>query len=360
MSVLPSPSRPSQHRSVSDSTTVFVSGDSGGGITAFELRQVTNATRGGHRESRSHPVGRWMAPGKRPVLCLAHARVTTAAANVVTGAALSASATQHLTVRPPAVVDLIATGDTGGTVTIWQYIPGSGGDCGAALPCGDAVGPSRDGADVRGGFVHRGPAGRRRGGERASPEGNIGGESPPLPGLVRVLDYRAHQVTWEVEGRHKYGRSTAQRCWRAPAERRCWEGECRCADVAFSIQSIPPDCSSLRSPLPRALAVIYQMGVLCMAVHVPEEGGRVIIITGGDDQAICVAEVEVLLNGHPAKTSGDYSPRGEGGGHDHAGGPSGETSTGRFGCETRPLRYFCTEQGICVGAFVRSSATPCM
>lgn len=37
-----------------------------------------------------------------------------------------------------------------------------------------------------------------------------------------------------------------------------------------------------------------QMGVLCVAVHVPAERGRLIIVTGGDDQAVCVAEVEVL------------------------------------------------------------------
>lgn len=38
-----------------------------------------------------------------------------------------------------------------------------------------------------------------------------------------------------------------------------------------------------------------QMGVFCMAVHVPAgEGGRVVIVTGGDDQAICVAELEVV------------------------------------------------------------------
>ncbi|CAM9568717.1 unnamed protein product, partial [Ectocarpus sp. 12 AP-2014] len=37
------------------------------------------------------------------------------------------------------------------------------------------------------------------------------------------------------------------------------------------------------------------MGVLCMAVHVPAgEGGRVVIVTGGDDQAICVAELDVV------------------------------------------------------------------
>lgn len=35
------------------------------------------------------------------------------------------------------------------------------------------------------------------------------------------------------------------------------------------------------------------MGALCMAVHVPHEGGRMLIVTGGDDQAVSVAEVEL-------------------------------------------------------------------
>lgn len=38
------------------------------------------------------------------------------------------------------------------------------------------------------------------------------------------------------------------------------------------------------------------MGVLCMAVHVPPEGGRMVVVTGGDDQAVCVAEVELHDN----------------------------------------------------------------
>lgn len=48
------------------------------------------------------------------------------------------------------------------------------------------------------------------------------------------------------------------------------------------------------------------MGVLCMAVHVPSEGGRMVIVSGGDDQAVCVAEVE--LREHSTKSS-DYVSR---------------------------------------------------
>lgn len=50
------------------------------------------------------------------------------------------------------------------------------------------------------------------------------------------------------------------------------------------------------------------MGVLCMAVHVPPEGGRVVIVTGGDDQAVCVAEVE--LHDYPTKPFDEGSPQG--------------------------------------------------
>lgn len=35
------------------------------------------------------------------------------------------------------------------------------------------------------------------------------------------------------------------------------------------------------------------MGVLCMAIHALPESGRFLVVTGGDDQAVCVAEVEV-------------------------------------------------------------------
>lgn len=50
------------------------------------------------------------------------------------------------------------------------------------------------------------------------------------------------------------------------------------------------------------------MGVLCMAVHVPPEGGRVVVVTGGDDQAVCVAEVE--LRDNSVKPFNLGSPRG--------------------------------------------------
>lgn len=50
------------------------------------------------------------------------------------------------------------------------------------------------------------------------------------------------------------------------------------------------------------------MGVLCVAVHVPPRGGRMVIASGGDDQAICVAELE--LSEQPAKSSDQASRRG--------------------------------------------------
>lgn len=102
----------------------------------------------------------------------------------------------------------------------------------------------------------------------------------------------------------------------------------------------------LCSPLPPTLARTSQMGVLCMAVHVPEEGGRVIIVTGGDDQAICVAELEVLHD-RSAQTSDPHSPRGEEGGHDHAGSPSGQTSMRQSGCDTLLAWKGCTQPVAC-------------
>ncbi|CAM9466923.1 unnamed protein product, partial [Ectocarpus sp. 13 AM-2016] len=150
-----------------------------------------------------------MAAGKRPVLCLAHARVWPSATHQQ----------QQQQQQQHQVVDLIATGDTGGTITIWQFYSGGGGGRGG----GGSSLPSDHGE-----FVYRGPSGRRRGG--AAPTVPEGAAAPPRHALVPVLEYRAHQN-----------------------------------------------------------------GVLCMAVHVPAgEGGRAVIVTGGDDQAICVAELEVL------------------------------------------------------------------
>lgn len=156
--------------------TIFVAGDSGGGVTVFQLQHHTaadgSAGDGGRREERSRPAGRWTTSGERPVLSLAHARVPSSAA-------------------PDTAVHLIATGDTGGTVTLWEFLPGRGS--GVLAPMGG--GNVREGAsDVRGGFVHRGPAGKRRGGNRRSADGSAAEEPPPCPGLVPVLSYRAHQV----------------------------------------------------------------------------------------------------------------------------------------------------------------------
>lgn len=87
-------------------------------------------------------------------------------------------------------VDLIITGDTGGTVTLWEFVPG-----GSVSRFAGASDPSRS-AGIRNGFVHRGPAGRRRGGVGTHVKGAA--KIPPFPGLVRVLGYRAHQVVKAV------------------------------------------------------------------------------------------------------------------------------------------------------------------
>lgn len=159
---------------------IFVAGDSGGGITVSELQHgaaaAGSAAAGGgaKREERSSPAGRWMTPGERPVLSLAHARVSSSAA-------------------PNTAVDFIVTGDTGGTVTLWEFLPGDGS--GVLAPM-DGANVREGASDVRGEFVHRGPAGKRRGGNGMSAEGAAAREPPPRPGLVAVLAYRAHQVTW--------------------------------------------------------------------------------------------------------------------------------------------------------------------
>lgn len=70
------------------------------------------------------------------------------------------------------------------------------------------------------------------------------------------------------------------------------------------------------------------MGVLCMAVHASPESGHFLVVTGGDDQAICVAEVEVLRD-QPTKTSDDDLPERERWGHI---GPSEKaTARSRYG-----------------------------
>ena len=132
------------------------------------------AASAGRREARSRPAGRWMTSGERPVLSLAHARVPPSAA-------------------PNAALDFVVTGDTGGTVTVWEFLPEGGS--GVLVPMDE--GNCRGGAsDVEGGFVHRGPAGKRRSGSGMSADGAAAGEPPPRPGLVPVLSYRAHQVEY--------------------------------------------------------------------------------------------------------------------------------------------------------------------
>ncbi len=152
-------------------------------MTVFELKQAATATSaagGGRREHRCHPAGRWMATGERPVLCLAHARVPP-----------PPSSSKDTT------ADFIVTGDTGGTITVWEVLPGEGcGDGGGGGGVSSTLHQGLPG--VREGFVHRGPAGKRRGGNRvkagAGAGAGAGGKPLSLPGLAPVLEYRAHQV----------------------------------------------------------------------------------------------------------------------------------------------------------------------
>ena len=158
---------------------MFVAGDSGGGVTVFGLQQASAAPApavGGRRDHRCHPAGRWMATGERPVLCLAHARVSSSASK-------------------DSAVDFIATGDTGGTVTVWEILSGEG--CGGGVPLSqDGERPPQGTPGVKGGFVHRGPSGKRRGGNGVDVDAGAGagGKAPFPPGLSPVLEYRAHQV----------------------------------------------------------------------------------------------------------------------------------------------------------------------
>lgn len=89
------------------------------------------------------------------------------------------------------VADFIASGDTGGTVTLWQFLPGVG----SAVSSEDEDPPRS--SKVGEGFVHRGPSGRRRGGVHAGGETAAG--TPRLPSIVPVLEYRAHQVIRTTE-----------------------------------------------------------------------------------------------------------------------------------------------------------------
>lgn len=70
------------------------------------------------------------------------------------------------------------------------------------------------------------------------------------------------------------------------------------------------------------------MGVLCIAVHASPESGRFLIVTGGDDQAICVAEVEVLRD-QPKKASGGGLAEGEG--QENGGQSDKTTARSRYG-----------------------------
>ena len=216
--------------------TVVVAGDSGGGVTIFTLRHAEDynaASDTAPLDTRWQSAGRWMAPSKRPVLCLAHVRVAFPARLPFRqeGGGID-EAEKETAVRE--VADFIATGDTGGTVTLWEFLAGddgvaaSGGggvapsegsdvaasEGGGIAPSGHSgVAPSEGGGVARSGdgdvapslgedlpqatkvwegFVHRGPSGRRRGGVHTGGEAAKG--APRLPSLVPVLEYRAHQV----------------------------------------------------------------------------------------------------------------------------------------------------------------------
>lgn len=188
-----------------------MAGDSGGGVTLFQLQHgavaatgsaaagstaaAPPAVGGGQREARSRPAGRWMASSERPVLCLAHARVP-----VVPVLPLPSDLPSP---TPLDVVDLIATGDTGGTITVWEFL--SEGGVGGVLPSKERVILQQGVSGVRGGFVHRGPAGKRRGGTEMGAGGAAGGKCPSCPALVPVLEYRAHQVMWTcIRARNTY------------------------------------------------------------------------------------------------------------------------------------------------------------
>lgn len=47
--------------------------------------------------------------------------------------------------------------------------------------------------------------------------------------------------------------------------------------------------------------VAQKLGVLCVAVQVAADGDRLLIVTGGDDHAICVAEVEISFSDRPSE-----------------------------------------------------------
>lgn len=85
--------------------------------------------------------------------------------------------------REEAVVDFIVTGDTAGTVTVWQLLRNELDEKGSP---GEDRPPQQDG--VPGRFVHRGPEGRRRGNPRFDET------SMPSVRLLPVFRYCAHQV----------------------------------------------------------------------------------------------------------------------------------------------------------------------
>lgn len=74
------------------------------------------------------------------------------------------------------------------------------------------------------------------------------------------------------------------------------------------------------------------MGVLCVDVHVPPEGGRVVFVSGGDDQAVCVAEVE--LREQPTTSSDQASRCEEERGHTCG---SSEKTSARERCRERSV-----------------------
>lgn len=182
------------------SEVLILAGDSGGGTSVHVIRDFCRSSgqehSGGGRvgatqgEIRSFPAGRWMSKSGRPVLCVAHARLTE------TSPPERSKTTPGVELASFTVADLVITGDTGGTVTVWQVLtdepglPAGGGNSEQDSGLGDESREKWSQADVRGGFVHRGPEGRRRG-------ATVGAEHMEetfLPRLFPVLEYRAHQV----------------------------------------------------------------------------------------------------------------------------------------------------------------------
>lgn len=77
------------------------------------------------------------------------------------------------------------------------------------------------------------------------------------------------------------------------------------------------------------------MGVLCVAVDVAADGGRFLIVTGGDDQAVCIAEVEVVDR---TRTGSDAERCQAEESRDDLGRSEGAPTRSRYAIRARPSR----------------------